>query len=96
MEEIYKNIVEAEENLEEVFDGLGNRALQDYYALFISEMAYCGYITITPSFAGKIYVNILNTSMTNVDEYLTKIYDFLFDKMVKTLEKEELNETGNA
>jgi len=96
MEEIYNNIIDAEENLEEVFDGIGNRTLQDYYALFISEMAYCGYISIKPSFAGKIYVNILNTSMTNVDEYLTKIYDFLFNKTLAMIEKEELNETGNS
>lgn len=96
MEEIYNNIIEAEENLEEVFEGIGNRTLQDYYALFISEMAYCGYISIKPSFAAKIYVNILNTTVTNVDEYLTKIYDFLFDKMIKAFEREELNETGNT
>lgn len=96
MEEIYNNIIEAEENLEEVFDGIGNRTLQDYYALFISEMAYCGYISIKPSFAGKIYVSILNTSITNVDEYLTKIFDFLFNKTIKAFEKEELDETGNT
>lgn len=96
MEEIFNNIVEAQDNLEEIFMGLGNRTLQDYYALFISEMAYCGYLEISNAFAAKIYVNILNTTIANPDEYLHKIYDFLLNKTIEAFEKVPVDEKSNS
>ena len=92
MEEIFDNIIDAEENLEDVFDGITNHTLQDYYALFISEMAFCNYITLKPSMAAKLYVNILNTSVIDPQGYLDKIYKFLFDKTLDAIEKESLDE----
>ena len=92
MEEIFNNIIDAKSNLEEVFAGLGSRTLQDYYALFIAEMAYNNYIEISPDFSAILYVSILNSDMKDIDEYLGKINDFIVNKAIREFEKEPVDE----
>ena len=46
---------------------------KDYYALFISSMAYYKFIKIDKDLANALYVNIMNTSLNNTDQMLEKI-----------------------
>ena len=88
MEQIFNNIVDANDNLEEIFDGIPNKYLQDYYAIFIAAMAFNNYITLDPTFAAKLYVNILNSSLKDPDDVLNHVNEFLINKSIDDLEKE--------
>lgn len=92
MEELFQNILDTV-YIEEVFDDIDNKPLQDYYALFIGAMAYYKFIDITPEFSAKLYVNIMNSSIKDTDSMLEKIYDFLINKSISNLEDELNNET---
>lgn len=91
MEEIFNNIMEAE-FLEETFDKLDSKIIKDYYALFISVMAYYKYINISPEFSAKLYINILNSSFKDIDALLENIFDFFINKSIDDVEKEICDE----
>ncbi len=90
MEELFENLFTAE-YLEETFDSIDNKPLQEYYALFISAMAYHNYLVLSEEFAAKLYIVILNSEMANKDELLENIFEFLVNKEIDQLEK-EINE----
>lgn len=96
MEEILKNIIRCKDHLEAMYDDIFNRTLRDYYALFISEMGYYNYITISPAFAAKLYLHILNTDILDAEEYLQKIEKFLLDNYVDSVEEELSNAEKNT
>lgn len=83
METIFNNIINAHDNLEEILDSLSTKYLQDYYALFISAMAYWKVITISNELAAKLHVIVLNTDIKNTDLVLDKMYDFIVNKIVE-------------
>lgn len=87
MEELFQNIIETE-YIEEVFDELDNKPMQDYTAIFIAAMAYYNFIEISQEFSAKLYINILNTSLKNTDDLLENIFKFLMDKHISNLEAE--------
>jgi hypothetical protein len=68
--------------------GLDEGAIKDYYALFISSMAYYKFIKIDKEFANVLYVNIMNTSLKNTDQMLEKIDEFLINKSIDNMENE--------
>lgn len=90
MEELFKTMMETPD-IEMVFDAVGNKALKDYYALFISAMAYYKFIQISPEFASKLYVTVVNSGMTDPNLLLENIYNFLINKSIDNIEK-EINE----
>jgi len=92
MDDIFDNIIDAADNIEEVFDGIGNRVLQDYYALFIAEMAYCNYIEISPEFAAKLYIVILSTDIDDSERYLEKINSYIVGRSIAEIEKEKIDD----
>ena len=82
------NKIYSTEFLFEVFMGLDEGAIKDYYALFISSMAYYKFIKIDKEFANVLYVNIMNTSLKNTDQMLEKIDEFLINKSIDNMENE--------
>lgn len=91
MDDLFQNILDTE-YIEEVFDAIDNKSLQDYYALFISAMAYCHFINISQEFSAKLYVNILHTSIKDSESILNDIFNFLINKSINDLEKEINND----
>ncbi|MBO7694403.1 MAG: hypothetical protein J6T10_17455 [Methanobrevibacter sp.] len=87
MEDLFNKIYSTE-FLFEVFMGLDEGAIKDYYALFISSMAYYKFIKIDKEFANVLYVNIMNTSLKNTDQMLEKIDEFLINKSIDNMENE--------
>ena len=87
MEDLFNKIYSTE-FLFEVFMGLDEGAIKDYYALFISSMAYYKFIKIDKEFANVLYVNIMNTSLKNTDQMLEKINEFLINKSIDNMENE--------
>ena len=76
--------------LEDVFEGLPDTPMKDYYALFIASMAHYNFLTISREFAGLLYVHILNMDMPDIDSTIEKINKFLINKSISQLE-DELN-----
>lgn len=89
MENIFNEILKAE-YLEDVFEGLPDTPMKDYYALFIASMAHYNFLTISREFAGLLYVHILNMNMPDIDSTIEKINKFLINKSISQLE-DELN-----
>ena len=87
MEDLFNKIYSTE-FLFEVFMGLDEGAIKDYYALFISSMAYYKFIKIDKEFANVLYVNIMNTSLKNTDQMLEKIDEFLINKSIDNMEND--------
>lgn len=87
MEDLFNKIYTTE-FLFEVFTGLDEGAIKDYYALFISSMAYYKFIKIDKELANALYVNIMNTSLNNTDQMLEKIDEFLINKSIDNMENE--------
>ena len=87
MEDLFNKIYSTE-FLFEVFTGLDEGAINDYYALFISSMAYYKFIKIDKELANALYVNIMNTSLNNIDQMLEKIDEFLISKSIDNMENE--------
>jgi len=87
MEDLFNKIYSTE-FLFEVFMGLDEGAIKDYYALFTSSMAYYKFIKIDKEFANVLYVNIMNTSLKNTDQMLEKIDEFLINKSIDNMENE--------
>ena len=87
MEDLFNKIYSTE-FLFEVFTGLDEGAIKDYYALFISSMSYYKFIKIDKEFANVLYVNIMNTSLKNTDQMLEKIDEFLINKSIDNMENE--------
>lgn len=83
METIFNNIIDAKDNLEDIIDGIESEYLHDYYALFISAMAYWNVIKLSPDFAAKLHVIILNTGLKDTDGILDKIFNFIINKSVE-------------
>ena len=78
------------EYLEDVFEGLPDTPMKDYYALFIASMAHYNFLEISKEFAGLLYVYILNMEMPDIDTTIEKINKFLINKSISQME-EELN-----
>lgn len=89
MENIFNEILKAE-YLEDVFEGLPDTPMKDYYALFIASMAHYNFLKISREFAGLLYVHILNMDMPDIDSIIEKINKFLINKSISQLE-DELN-----
>lgn len=89
MENIFNEIMKAE-YLEDVFEGLPDTPMKDYYALFIASMAHYNFLEISKEFAGLLYVYILNMEMPDIDTTIEKINKFLINKSISQME-EELN-----
>ena len=87
MEDLFNKIYTTE-FLFEVLTGLDEGAIKDYYALFISSMAYYKFIKIDKELANALYVNIMNTSLNNTDQMLEKIDEFLISKSIDNMENE--------
>lgn len=87
MEDLFNKIYSTE-FLFDVFTGLNEGAIKDYYALFISSMAYYKFIKIDKAFANVLYVNIMNSSLNDTDAMLEKIDDFLISKTVDNIEND--------
>lgn len=81
MEDLFNKIYSCE-FLYDVFTGMNEGAIKDYYALFISSMAFYEFIKIDQAFANALYINIMNTSLNDTDTMLKKINDFLISKSV--------------
>ena len=93
MDELFENILHTE-YIEEVFDEIENKPLRDYYALFISAMAYYKFIDITPEFSAKLYITILKSTIKDSEQLLDKMFEFLINKTIDRLEQ-ELNAEEN-
>lgn len=89
MENIFNEILKAE-YLEDVFEGLPDTPMKDYYTLFIASMAHYNFLKISREFAGLLYVHILNMDMPDIDSTIEKINKFLINKSISQLE-DELN-----
>ena len=89
MENIFNEIMKAE-YLEDVFEGLPDTPMKDYYALFIASMAHYNFLEISKEFAGLLYVHILNMEIPDIDTTVEKINKFLINKSIGQME-EELN-----
>lgn len=88
MDELFERIISCEDCLEDVYEGLPNNPLKDYYALFIGAMAQNNYIKLTPNFAADLYVDIMNITLLDTDRALKKINHYLVDKAIKKIELE--------
>lgn len=90
MENLFNKIYSCE-FLYDVFTRMDEGAIKDYYALFISSMAFYKFIKIDRAFANALYINIMNTSLNDTDTMLEKIDDFLIAKSVDAV----INELEN-
>lgn len=93
MEPVFNRILKAKDNLEELIDSKAEGYLQDYYALFISEMAYWNYISLTPKLANKLYTIIFNTKSMDTDNTLNQITEFIIDKSIEDVFNESENKS---
>ena len=87
MDDLFDKIYTTE-FLTEVFSGLDDGPIKEYYALFISSMAYYKFIKITKEFANLLYITIINSSLKDIDGMLKKIDEFLINKSIDNLEYE--------
>lgn len=82
MDTIFNNIINAT-NLEDILDNIKSNYLQEYYAIFIGELAYWKYITISADLAAKLYIIISNANIKNLDNIIENIDNYLINRELK-------------
>lgn len=88
MNVIFNSILKTN-NLEALLDSIKSNYLHDYYALFISAMAYWNHITLTPEFAAKLYDIIESSKIDNIDVLLDQIYEYIIDNALEGILNEQ-------